>query len=84
MLFFIDNSPIVLLLFTYNEWHYSAIKGEQMELLKVSEVAEMLKLTNQQVYNLKAQKKIPFIEIGGSIRFDKADIISWLNEHKKQ
>lgn len=55
-----------------------------MELLKVSEVAEMLKLTNQQIYHLKAQKKIPFIEIGGSIRFDKTDIINWLNELKKQ
>lgn len=54
-----------------------------MELMKAKEVAEMLKLTTQQIYQLKAEHKIPFIEIGGAVRFDKEDIINWLNENKK-
>jgi len=51
-----------------------------MELLTVEELSKYLKLNPNHIYRLKAAHKIPFIQIGGAVRFNKADIEKWLSE----
>lgn len=48
------------------------------ELLTAEEVGKFLKVTPQWVYQRKAQGKIPYKKIGGSIRFVKSELIEWV------
>jgi|GEM_PF-489570 len=61
---FIDNSP--------NE------PDSNLQLLTVSEVARFLKISKTGVRRLQQQRRIPFLKIGGSIRFAKSDIAEYL------
>ena len=51
------------------------------ELLTIKEVAALLKLKPGAVYNLCYRRKIPFLTIGKTKRFDKNKILSWLNSN---
>lgn len=47
-------------------------------LLTLSDVAEILKISVPTVRRLQQQRKIPFIKVGGSIRFARSDVASYL------
>ena len=49
------------------------------ELLTVAEVAEQLKISVSGVRRLQQARQLPFIKVGGSIRFFKSDIFAYLN-----
>jgi excisionase family DNA binding protein len=44
----------------------------------IKDVAEYLKVTERTIYRLAAAKKIPAFKVGGSWRFSKMDIDSWI------
>jgi excisionase family DNA binding protein len=46
--------------------------------LTVSDVAELLNVSERQVYKLAAQNRIPSFKIGGSVRFDPSAFAAWL------
>jgi len=48
--------------------------------LTVSDVAELLNISERQVYKLAAENGIPSFKIGGSVRFDPAAIAAWLRQ----
>jgi excisionase family DNA binding protein len=48
--------------------------------LTVPEIAELLNISERQVYKLAADYRIPCFKIGGSIRFDPAAIADWLRQ----
>lgn len=48
--------------------------------LTVSDVAELLNISERQVYKLAAEHRIPCFKIGGSIRFDPLAVASWLRQ----
>jgi excisionase family DNA binding protein len=48
-------------------------------LITVKDVAGYLKLKEQTVYLLARQNKIPSLKVGGSLRFKKSQIDSWLS-----
>ena len=48
--------------------------------LTVADVAELLSISERQVYKLVAQHRIPCFKIGGSIRFDPFAIALWLRQ----
>lgn len=54
----------------------------ETDILTVKEVSEYLKLTEKTAYRLAADGKIPGFKVGGSWRFDKADIDKWIEEQK--
>lgn len=49
-----------------------------VELLTTSEVAELLRISASSVRRLQQRRRIPFLKVGGSVRFAKHDIISYL------
>jgi excisionase family DNA binding protein len=49
-----------------------------LELLTVQEVAKMLKISASGVRRLQQARQLPFIKVGGSVRFSKRDIASYL------
>ena len=53
-----------------------------IELLTIPELAEFLKISATGVRRLQQKRAIPFIPVGGSIRFLKSDIISYLEKRR--
>jgi excisionase family DNA binding protein len=48
--------------------------------LTVAEVAELLNISEHQVYKLAASNRIPSFKIGGSVRFDPSVFAAWLRQ----
>jgi excisionase family DNA binding protein len=47
-------------------------------LLTIPDVAALLKVSSVTVRRLQQQRKLPFIKVGGSIRFERNDITSYV------
>lgn len=47
-------------------------------ILTIREVADLLKINEKTVYKLAAALKIPGVKVGGSWRFDRANIEAWM------
>ena len=52
--------------------------NEEETILTVKEAAEFLRLHTNYIYQLKAQKKIPYHTIGSKVLFFKSELITWL------
>lgn len=52
------------------------------ELLTIKEVAEWLKISSSGLRRLQQARQIPFIKIGGSIRFLRDDIFTYLKNQR--
>jgi excisionase family DNA binding protein len=50
------------------------------EILTIKQVADYLKVTERTIYRLAAAKKIPAFKVGGTWRFSRATIESWIKE----
>lgn len=48
------------------------------QLLTVAEVAALLRLKPQTIYNMVSQKRIPFRKAGTHLLFDLAEIDTWI------
>ncbi len=52
------------------------------EIQTLKEVAEYLKLAEKTAYRLAAEGKLPGFKVGGSWRFKREDVQSWIEEQK--
>ena len=48
------------------------------EILTIREVAELLKINEKTAYRLAADGKLPGFKVGGSWRFERSEISSWI------
>ena len=53
------------------------------EILTIKQVADYLKVTERTIYRLAAAKKIPAFKVGGTWRFSRADIDSWIKQQSE-
>lgn len=51
-------------------------------LLTIHDVAELLQLSASTVRRLQRQRKIPFIKVGGSVRFVRSDLAAYLERRR--
>jgi excisionase family DNA binding protein len=54
--------------------------GSTINLLTIREVAVLLRLSVSGMKHLHQKRYIPFIKVGGSVRFSKQDVIDYLNK----
>ena len=54
------------------------------EILTIDEVAAYLKAGKRTVYRLAANGKLPAFKLGGTWRFSRADIDSWIRQQAIQ
>ncbi|MDW8841187.1 helix-turn-helix domain-containing protein [Pseudomonas carnis] len=54
------------------------MNSSEGEILTIKQVADYLKVTERTIYRLAAAKKIPAFKVGGTWRFSRADIDSWI------
>jgi excisionase family DNA binding protein len=52
------------------------------QILTLKEVAEYLKLTEKTAYRLASEGKLPGFKVGGSWRFKREDLESWIESKK--
>jgi excisionase family DNA binding protein len=50
------------------------------KLLTAAELAKYLKVSDGTIYNWINQKRIPFIKVGSTVRFDQHKIDMWLQQ----
>ena len=60
----------------------SAEFDRNIELLTVTEVARLLKISVPSVRRLQQRWLIPFLKVGGSVRFTRGDIVSYLDKQR--
>lgn len=51
-------------------------------MLNVHEMSKELNLSESGLYQMISQRRIPFLKIGRSVRFDSEEIRKWLEEKK--
>lgn len=57
--------------------------NKEIELIDTKQAAAYLNMKVSRLRNLVFIKQIPFLKIGASVRFNKSDLVAWL-ENKKQ
>ncbi|HJW53975.1 MAG TPA: helix-turn-helix domain-containing protein [Burkholderiaceae bacterium] len=60
------------------------MRQPESDILTITEVAEYLKVAERTIYRLAAAKKIPAFKVGGTWRFSRADIDSWIKQQSKE
>jgi excisionase family DNA binding protein len=53
-----------------------------MKLLDIIQLAEILNIKKKTIYEWVRQRKIPYIKLGGLIRFDPDEIEKWVGSKK--
>jgi excisionase family DNA binding protein len=48
--------------------------------LTVNDLSELLSLHPQTIYGWVNKRRIPFVRLGSAVRFNPADVISWLKK----
>lgn len=56
---------------------------ENLEYLKVPEVAEILRIARSRAYELVAEGEIPSIRIGRSVRVSRGELDRWLEAQRQ-
>ena len=56
----------------------------ESEILTIKQVAAYLKVTERTIYRLAAAKKIPAFKVGGTWRFSRVDIDSWIKQQSME
>jgi excisionase family DNA binding protein len=51
-----------------------------LELLKIDEASELLRLKRITIYKMVSRKAIPFVKIGSSLRFEKKALEKWIEQ----
>lgn len=52
-----------------------------IKYMTIEDVSEMLQVTRTTIYNLQ-KRGLPFIKIGKTLRFDREDVVCWIETHK--
>jgi excisionase family DNA binding protein len=55
----------------------------ETDILTIAEVAAYLKVAQRTVYRLAAAKKIPAFKVGGTWRFSRVEIDSWIKQQSE-
>jgi excisionase family DNA binding protein len=61
-----------------------SISTSESEILTIKQVADYLKVTDRTIYRLAAAKRIPAFKVGGTWRFSRVDIDSWIKQQSME
>ena len=65
-----DNSPIE--------------PNRTIDLLTIPEVAELFRVSVSEIRRLQYARKLPFIKVGGSVRFARSDLMAYLAKRRME
>ena len=58
--------------------------GLHMKLLTVKELSEIINVKEKTLYHWVELRQIPFFRLNGSIRFNPDEIVTWLEENRRE
>ncbi len=61
---------------------WQATISSSESLIDIPGLAKRLGTTVRHVRRLVAEKRVPYLKVGGLIRFDPSDIAAWLDGHR--
>ncbi|MCC6816683.1 MAG: helix-turn-helix domain-containing protein [Saprospiraceae bacterium] len=64
--------------------NFNPVDPNQKKFLKSSEVAALLDISLNTLYQLRINRQLPFTKIGGTIFFESSDIEAMMAKNKKQ
>ena len=64
--------------------NFNLVDPNQKKFLKSSEVAALLDISLNTLYQLRINRQLPFTKIGGTIFFESSDIEAMMAKNKKQ
>lgn len=56
----------------------------QLDIMTAQEVAAMLRVSRQHLTRLAGRGEFPAIRIGGALRFDRADVMAWIEAQRNK
>jgi excisionase family DNA binding protein len=56
------------------------LEGGKMKLITSDELCEQLRMKKSTLYQMTCAKQIPYIKVGGLLRFDPKQIDEWLEQ----
>lgn len=56
----------------------------QIGLLTIPEVAKLLKISVPTLRRLQRQRQIPFVKVGGCVRFCESDVVAFVRRRRVQ
>lgn len=59
-------------------------RTDEGKILTIKEVADYLKVTERTIYRLAGAKQIPAFKVGGSWRFSRTDIDTWIKQQSME
>ena len=62
----------------------SSGSNPSIELMTAADAAAFLRISTSGVRRLQHARRLPFIKVGGSVRFAKSDLISYLVKRRVQ
>ena len=58
--------------------YFSEKASKEIELLTITEVSKLLKMKESKIRNAIFKRQIPYLKIGGLVRFRRDQLLSWL------
>ena len=52
------------------------------QILTVQDLKEFLNISEATIYKWKRERRLPYIKIGRTLRFDKNSIIQWIEQYE--
>jgi NitT/TauT family transport system substrate-binding protein len=56
--------------------------AQEKQILTVQDLKEFLNISEATIYKWKRERGLPYIKIGRTLRFDKNNIIKWLEQYE--
>jgi excisionase family DNA binding protein len=56
---------------------------DQFVVLNFQEVCQLLRVKPSRLYYLTSTKGIPCYKVGGSLRFERSEVLHWFKRHRK-
>jgi excisionase family DNA binding protein len=64
--------------------HGHQLRFMQKRLLNIQEASEYLGFAVHTIYGWTSQRQIPFVKIGGRLRFDKRKLDRWIEQNERE
>jgi excisionase family DNA binding protein len=62
----------------------SAVASQKNLLINSREAAKLLSISERTLWGLKESGSLPYVRIGRSVRYGRADLETWIEEQKKR
>ena len=68
---------------THRKETYCMSTSATPTLLTLQEACELLRFSPSRIYYLTSTERIPHLKFGGTLRFDRDELLRWVEQHRR-